>query len=230
MNKNPNNQDNIQQYNKIPHSTFHDTDPDTQEVGQYPHFIQGNYAQLNSFQNNQAPHTSQNQDIRVQQHLPSNQGYPTLNNPNNHSENKIKNQVPIFQSYPPQGPQMVQQNLPPNQTNPNMVNYSPSSLEFREETLSIQMPQVLHQYCFQKLFPRKVSPTPMIVHCPACNQQITTKTQRHVGVGALGCTLGLVVCCPQICWLPFCIKDCHDLYHRCPDCGYTITQEKFLCK
>ena len=230
MNKSPNSPERLSAYTEIPHQNFHDTDSNVEEGTSYPNLLQGGYAQLNSFQNNQSPNLQQTQDIRNNQHIPSNQGYPILPNPTNQTDIRNRNQTSAYQPFPPSNQHMVQPNIPFQQNNPNLINYAPTAFECKDDTLSIQMPQIMHQHIFQKIFPRKVPQNPMTVNCPACNHQVTSKVQRHFGMGALGCTLGLALCCTQICWLPFCIKDCHDLHHRCPDCGYTIAQEKFLCK
>ncbi|EFO18255.2 hypothetical protein LOAG_10240 [Loa loa] len=56
--------------------------------------------------------------------------------------------------------------------------------------------------------------------CPSCNKAIVTETHTHAGLLAFticgilllfGCWLGC-------CLIPFCVRDCLDVNHICPNC------------
>ena len=113
---------------------------------------------------------------------------------------------------------------------PQPPNYANATFEVKEETIELMMPHVCQEHIFKKLFPRTIPRAPVQVQCPACNHQVTTVVKHHAGVGLIGTTLGTFCCIPMCVWVPLCMKDCYDLYHRCPDCGYTIHKEKFLCR
>ncbi|VIO87312.1 Uncharacterized protein BM_BM9194 [Brugia malayi] len=64
--------------------------------------------------------------------------------------------------------------------------------------------------------------------CPSCNKAIVTETHTHAGLlsfticGILllfGCWLGC-------CLIPFCVKDCLDVNHTCPNCKILLGSYK----
>lgn len=204
---------------KLEDSTLGENDP---QEDPYKHYnVQESNPQLNSFQKPTYPQINQNagpynQPMNSYPHYPNpNYGHPPANPhrtiaqslPANH--NMVQPRLPV-------------QNLPPNYTN--------ATFEVKEETIDLMMPHFCQEHVFKKLFPRRIPRVPLQVQCPACNHQVTTSVKHHAGIGLVGTTLGALCCFPICAWLPLCMKDCYDLHHRCPDCGYTIYQEKFLCK
>ncbi|VDK85578.1 unnamed protein product [Litomosoides sigmodontis] len=64
--------------------------------------------------------------------------------------------------------------------------------------------------------------------CPSCNKTIVTETHTHAGLLAFticgilllfGCWLGC-------CLIPFCVKDCLDVNHTCPNCKILLGSYK----
>ena len=58
------------------------------------------------------------------------------------------------------------------------------------------------------------------VHCHHCNQQITTRVDKVIG---LGNNAGCLLCCCLggwygCCLIPYCIDDFKDTVHSCPIC------------
>lgn len=184
---------------------------------------QGSSAQLNSFQKPTYPASNQNMAPYGQ---PAN-AYPSFP-PANYVQPVANPHGMIAQSIPANyNHNMVQARLPMQNMPPNYTN---ATFEVREESVDLMMPHFCQEHVFKKLFPRRIPRTPVQVQCPACNHQVTTVMKHHAGVGLIGATAGMFCCFPMCVWMPLCMKDCYDLYHRCPDCGYTISKEKFLCK
>lgn len=73
------------------------------------------------------------------------------------------------------------------------------------------------------------SRSPAEAYCIYCKKNIITVTTFHTGrnthiMGGLLCCLGFYCCC---CCLPYHMKDCKDVRHRCPYCDGLITIKKF---
>ncbi|CAH8677503.1 unnamed protein product [Schistosoma rodhaini] len=71
--------------------------------------------------------------------------------------------------------------------------------------------------------------------CPNCHQEIVTKIKHRNGMLTyVACTgLCLVGCFCGCCLIPFCVKACKDVDHKCPECGhhigtYRMLQEKYM--
>lgn len=67
-------------------------------------------------------------------------------------------------------------------------------------------------------------PYPMRYTCPNCNAHVMTETHSTPGIltyvlsGAL-CFLAAYCCC---CLIPFCVRECKDIEHRCPNCKHCL--------
>ena len=72
--------------------------------------------------------------------------------------------------------------------------------------------------------PLHLGPGSVMCVCPACHATITTTTVYEAGglcwlVCLLLCIFGFVLGC---CLIPFCINDCKDVVHKCPNCNALI--------
>lgn len=73
------------------------------------------------------------------------------------------------------------------------------------------------------------SRSPLEAYCIDCKKNILTVCTFHTGrsthvMGGLLCCLGFYCCC---CCLPYHMKDCKDVRHRCPYCDGIISIKKF---
>jgi hypothetical protein len=73
------------------------------------------------------------------------------------------------------------------------------------------------------------SRSPLEAYCIFCKKNIITEITFHTGrsthiMGGLLCCLGFYCCC---CCLPYHMKDCKDVRHKCPICDEVIKIEKF---
>jgi len=61
---------------------------------------------------------------------------------------------------------------------------------------------------------------PVTMCCPGCQAQIVTQTHNRAGLLAWLICGGLVLigCWLGCCLLPFCISECQDIDHYCPNC------------
>ncbi|VDN03024.1 unnamed protein product [Thelazia callipaeda] len=64
--------------------------------------------------------------------------------------------------------------------------------------------------------------------CPSCNKSILTETRDHAGIFAfIICGILLLFgCWFGCCLIPFCIKDCLDVDHTCPNCKVLLGSYK----
>ncbi|KAI6183180.1 Lipopolysaccharide-induced tumor necrosis factor-alpha factor-like protein [Aphelenchoides bicaudatus] len=76
--------------------------------------------------------------------------------------------------------------------------------------------------------PNAYGPRPTNVICPHCQQQVLTRVRPVAGLLTwllcllliiFGCTLGC-------CLIPFCVDDCQDVEHICPNCNSYLNQYK----
>ncbi|CAD8072233.1 unnamed protein product [Paramecium primaurelia] len=63
---------------------------------------------------------------------------------------------------------------------------------------------------------------PILMTCPYCQKQGTTRIDFQAGSGTWCCCfiLFLFICC--ICWVPFVADGCRDANHMCPSCGQLV--------
>jgi lipopolysaccharide-induced tumor necrosis factor-alpha factor len=90
-----------------------------------------------------------------------------------------------------------------------------------------------------------MGPRPAALTCPKCQAQIITETTHNPGlmawlIAGVLCFFGYVsldecepICCVcsfgcGCCLIPFCIDDCQDVEHRCPNCKSFLGQYKRL--
>lgn len=72
--------------------------------------------------------------------------------------------------------------------------------------------------------PSQFGPYPMRVICPICNAHIMTETHSTPGLltyvlsGALCFLAGYLLCC----LIPWCVRECKDIEHRCPSCQHKL--------
>lgn len=117
-----------------------------------------------------------------------------------------------------------------NQMNNLRTNLSQNEyVRLETQTMGIKLPKFCEEECFNRLFPRKVPRQSSSMQCPACQQMVNTKVSDEVGCGLITC-FGVSFCCagPLLCWIPFCLQDCYDIQHKCPNCNIIIAEEKFL--
>ncbi|KAL5017943.1 hypothetical protein ScPMuIL_003665 [Solemya velum] len=65
--------------------------------------------------------------------------------------------------------------------------------------------------------------TPMRTRCAACGADVVTATYYETGsmtwlIAIILCFVGGLLCC----FIPFCIDDCKDVVHQCPNCQNQI--------
>ena len=81
----------------------------------------------------------------------------------------------------------------------------------------------------------EVHPTPEFqryrqqVFCRSCRQLIVTRTEYRIGGGTwcMCCVIFFVggfLCC----FIPFLMKSCKDVVHRCPTCGTVIGRKSLV--
>ncbi|KAL0489633.1 lipopolysaccharide-induced tumor necrosis factor-alpha, partial [Acrasis kona] len=76
----------------------------------------------------------------------------------------------------------------------------------------------------------KLSGNPQVAVCPSCRSNITTKTEKVVGIGnILGCAVCFLIGCQcGCCLIPFCIEDLKDTEHSCPSCNSLVGKSSML--
>ncbi len=68
--------------------------------------------------------------------------------------------------------------------------------------------------------PAVLGPEPCKKECTNCNKEVTTKTEKKLGmmnyiVAGVMCLL----CCWLCAWIPLVVDSLKDVDHKCPDCG-----------
>lgn len=149
-------------------------------------------------------------------------------------------------SYPPQDPYMVkpQQNYPviqpsaplqdtymmnPQQTYqqgyPQPNNFGQQGMQSPPQMVVTVMPQ----QNFEVVVPSvPQGRQPQNFFCPVCQKTKTSHVMHKMGGGSwLYVGVCLVVCFPAACF-PFCVNDCKDAVHTCPECHREVGRDKFL--
>jgi len=68
---------------------------------------------------------------------------------------------------------------------------------------------------------------PVAMTCPHCQAQISTSVSYRVGLLAWLVCLGLAFFGLWLCsFIPFCIPDCKDVVHHCPNCQRMVGEKK----
>nr|VZI48937.1 unnamed protein product [Spirometra erinaceieuropaei] len=69
---------------------------------------------------------------------------------------------------------------------------------------------------------------PLELWCPICQENVTTKTIFKSGACTwLACTATFFLGgCFGCCLIPFCLDSCKDVFHRCPNCNFTMESFK----
>ena len=76
-------------------------------------------------------------------------------------------------------------------------------------------------------YPRTKYPTD--INCPSCGYTGMSIINNEIGNGAWTiCLIGTCFGCFPCSLLPFCIDDCQDQVHLCPNCGAIVGKRKFL--
>uniref|UniRef100_A0A1I7Y716 LITAF domain-containing protein n=1 Tax=Steinernema glaseri TaxID=37863 RepID=A0A1I7Y716_9BILA len=122
--------------------------------------------------------------------------------------------VPPPQPYAPYQPQQSNFPPPPIHQQPMPNNYaSPSPVPNMPPH---PMPATINVL--------RLGPRPMSMACPNCNQPVVTRTTPNAGLLTFLLSLGLVLigCFMGCCLIPFCIEDCQDIHHFCPNCNAFI--------
>ncbi|TMS36520.1 hypothetical protein L596_003666 [Steinernema carpocapsae] len=120
---------------------------------------------------------------------------------------------PSYPAYQPQ--QMNFAHLPPSQPQPNdfpiPTPITPGNMPPPNPT-----PTTIHVL--------RLGPRPMSMTCPNCTQPVVTRTTANAGLLTFLLSLGLVLigCFMGCCLIPFCIEDCQDIHHFCPNCNAFI--------
>ncbi|KAI6191423.1 Lipopolysaccharide-induced TNF factor [Aphelenchoides bicaudatus] len=71
-------------------------------------------------------------------------------------------------------------------------------------------------------------PRPVSVTCPQCHQNVITHVRYSPGLLAWLICAGCVIfgCIFGCCLIPFCVDDCQDCEHQCPNCHAFLGQYK----
>jgi len=59
---------------------------------------------------------------------------------------------------------------------------------------------------------------PVQIVCPTCHQQIITQITEETGALTWILAVVLLLTCPCFSCVPFCVKECKDVAHFCPNC------------
>ena len=166
-----------------------------------------------------------NQPYQYNQPLP-------INQPNQYNQNNPS--YPSFnQNYQP-SPNMIYANGQPvyeNHTTLNTVVVMgqpfPQNINTQQNRMRPMVePQVI---VVQQgsTYPRTKYPTE--IYCAGCGYNGMSVVHSEVGNGAWTvCLLGSCIGCCPCSLLPFCIDDCLDQVHQCPNCGVVLGSRKFL--
>ncbi|RUS80891.1 hypothetical protein EGW08_011362 [Elysia chlorotica] len=76
----------------------------------------------------------------------------------------------------------------------------------------------------------KSTTVPQYITCPSCGKDGTTMiTSRPGKVACLFCLcLAGVGCFYGCCLIPFCVKQCQNTQHLCPNCGIVLATKRLL--
>ena len=70
---------------------------------------------------------------------------------------------------------------------------------------------------------------PTEIYCAACGYTGMSIVNNEIGNGTWTiCLIGTCFGCFPCSLLPFCVDDCQDQVHLCPNCGVIVGQRKFL--
>ena len=75
-------------------------------------------------------------------------------------------------------------------------------------------------------------PEPQVVECPRCKTKITTKTSQSPSIFAYWACLVMastIVCLLGCCLIPFCMNDCQQTEHFCPQCNALLGRYNHFC-
>jgi len=66
--------------------------------------------------------------------------------------------------------------------------------------------------------------------CSTCQQQITTQTDYRIGGGTwiMCCIVFFIGGFLGCCCIPFCMKSCKDVVHRCPICNRIVGKKLYM--
>ncbi|KAM3139755.1 hypothetical protein pb186bvf_008213 [Paramecium bursaria] len=69
---------------------------------------------------------------------------------------------------------------------------------------------------------------PVQIKCPNCKNQIITNVLHEPGSNTFATSYLLFITTFFLCcWLPFCIPECQDKVHHCPNCGVEVGIKPF---
>lgn len=153
----------------------------------------------------------------------------------------MSNEPPPYpkQEYLPQGPPPMgpsppypmQQQPPPQQPAP--MYYPPQPTGYPSPPPQHQQQQTV---VIQQATAIVVAPgygyNPIRVSCPHCQAEVVTAVEYEVGgmawlICGIIVLVGLFIFFPVLlgcCFIPFCINDCKDAVHICPNCRQTLAR------
>jgi len=132
-------------------------------------------------------------------------------------------QQPAPAAYPPAGQPPMYPNaaeMPPGQPAP--VAYAPAPAQ--PVAYAAPAPVAVAQPVPAVVQPLSLGASSVMCVCPACHATITTTTIYEAGglCWLLCILLFLFGFCLGCCLIPFCINDCKDVVHKCPNCNALI--------
>ncbi|CAD8121913.1 unnamed protein product [Paramecium sonneborni] len=112
------------------------------------------------------------------------------------------------QQYPPVPPQQNQMGAPRGQQELIIVHTQGVNAQGTNEIQS----QIL---CNQSRFP-------ILITCPYCSKQGTTRIEYKSGSGTWCCCFIIYLFSCILCWIPFVNDKCQDANHMCSNCGALV--------
>ncbi|KRX10946.1 hypothetical protein PPERSA_12070 [Pseudocohnilembus persalinus] len=98
--------------------------------------------------------------------------------------------------------------------------FQPQISQFNSQYLQQSQQQQSQQLDFKR---------PICTTCPNCQAIIETKVEKQNGnMTYLTAGILLLMACWPCCLLPFCIDDCKDMQHMCPQCGNQVHKQEFM--
>ena len=71
--------------------------------------------------------------------------------------------------------------------------------------------------------------TPRRILCQFCGHEVITSVRRTPGAGThLWALLLLCIGCWPCCLVPYCVDDCQDAIHICPNCRRPVGEKRFM--